>query len=126
MKRIDINTAAALHRMISERTGGSPEIRDTGLLISALEAPFAGFGGVETYPTLNEKAARLCYSLVSNHAFVDGNKRRGVLAMLAFLEVNGSPIRPTSDDVISLGLSVADGTKKYEDILSWIEGYTKG
>ena len=116
----------SLHKLITDETGGDPSVRDTALLNSALESAFATFDGAELYPTIEEKGARLGFSLIANHAFVDGNKRIGVLAMLAFLEVNGSPIRPTSDDVISLGLSVADGTKKYEDILSWIEGYTKG
>ena len=78
-----------LHKLISEETGGSIGVRDERLLESALESAFSGFGGQEFYPTKEEKGARLGYTLISNHAFVDGNKRIGVYIMLTFLEVNG-------------------------------------
>ena len=64
-----------LHKLIAEETGGSVGVRDEALLESALEAAFASFGGKEFYPTKEEKGARLGYTLISNHAFVDGNKR---------------------------------------------------
>ena len=64
-----------LHRLIAEETGGSIGLRDEALLDSALENAFAGFAGQEFYPTKEEKGARLGYTLISNHAFVDGNKR---------------------------------------------------
>ena len=67
-----------LHRLIAEETGGSIGVRDETLLDSALENAFAGFGGQEFYPTKEEKGARLGYTLISNHAFVDGNKRIGI------------------------------------------------
>lgn len=78
-----------LHRLIAEETGGSIGVRDEALLESALENVFSGFGGQEFYPTKEEKGARLGYALISNHAFVDGNKRIGMYVMLTFLEVNG-------------------------------------
>ena len=78
-----------LHRLIAEETGGSIGVRDEALLDSALENAFAGFGEQEFYPTKEEKGARLGYTLISNHAFVDGNKRIGMYVMLTFLEVNG-------------------------------------
>ena len=62
-----------LHRLIAQETGGSIGLRDEALLDSALENAFAGFGGQEFYPTKEEKGARLGYTLISNHAFVDGN-----------------------------------------------------
>ena len=64
-----------LHRLIAEETGGSIGVRYETLLESALENVFSGFGGQEFYPTREEKGARLGYALISNHAFVDGNKR---------------------------------------------------
>ena len=67
-----------LHRLIAEETGGSIGVRDETLLDSALENAFAGFDGQEFYPTKEEKGARLGYTLISNHAFVDGNKRIGI------------------------------------------------
>ncbi|MDR2787004.1 MAG: Fic family protein [Candidatus Accumulibacter sp.] len=67
-----------LHRITAEASGGSAGVRDGGLLDSALNAPFQTFGGQELYPSLVGKAARLGYSLIANHPFVDGNKRIGV------------------------------------------------
>ena len=78
-----------LHQIIAESTGGSVGVRDEALLESALEGAFSGFGGKEFYPSKEEKGARLGYCLISNHAFVDGNKGIGVYVMLTFLEVNG-------------------------------------
>ena len=109
-----------LHKLITEETGGDPNLRDKALLESALESAFATFDGEELYPTKQEKAARLGYSLISNHAFVDGNKRIGMYVMMTFLEVNGIKIRPTVDDVARVGLAVAAGEMKYEDLLAWI------
>ena len=109
-----------LHDMMTKETGGEPSLRDSGLLESALESAFATFGGVELYPTVEEKAARLGYSLVSNHAFVDGNKRIGMFAMMIFLEVNGKGIRPRVEEVVRVGLALAAGEMKYEELLRWI------
>lgn len=109
-----------LHKMIAQETGGSIGLRDEALLDSALENAFSGFGGIEFYPSKEEKAARLAYSLISNHAFVDGNKRIGVYVMLTFLEVNGIRIDCADDEIVELGLSVASGKMDYETILAWI------
>ena len=74
-----------LHKLIMDETGGDPNIRDVSLLDSALESAFATFDGKELYPTKEEKGARLAYSLISNHAFVDGTKRIGMYVLLTFL-----------------------------------------
>ena len=109
-----------LHQIISEATGGDPNLRDIGLLDSALESAYQTFDGKELYPTKQEKAARIGYSLISNHAFVDGNKRIGMYVLLTFLETNGIRINPTNDDVARVGLAVASGEMKYDDLLKWI------
>ena len=109
-----------LHKLITEETGGDPNIRDLNLLDSALESAFQTFGGQELYPTKEEKGAKIGYSLISNHAFVDGNKRIGMYVLLTFLEVNGIKIHPTVDDVARVGLAVASGEMKYEELLQWI------
>ena len=109
-----------LHQLITQETGGDNGVRDFGLLDSALEGAFATFDGVELYPSKEEKAARLGYTLISNHAFVDGNKRIGMYVMLTFLEVNGLPVHPTNDDVARIGLAVASGEMKYEEVLTWV------
>lgn len=109
-----------LHQLMAEATGGSIGVRDEGLLSSAVESAFATFDGVELYPSKEEKAAKLGHSLISNHAFVDGNKRIGVYVMLSFLELNGIHIEASDEDVVALGLGAADGSLKQEDILEWI------
>ena len=109
-----------LHQIISENTGGDPNLRDISLLDSALESAFQTFGGKELYPTKQEKAARIGYSLISNHAFVDGNKRIGMYVLLAFLETNGIKINPTNEEIVRVGLSIAAGKMTYEDLLKWI------
>jgi len=109
-----------LHKLITEETGGDPNIRDLKLLDSALESAFQTFDGCELYPSKEEKAARIGFSLISNHAFVDGNKRIGMYVMLTFLETNGIRINPTVDDVVRVGLAVASGDMKYGELLEWI------
>lgn len=109
-----------LHKLLAEATGGSIGIRDEGLLDSALEGAFAGFGDKEFYPSKEEKGARLGFTLISNHAFVDGNKRIGVYVMLSFLEMNGIKLRCTDEELIHIGLSVADGSMSYENLLQWV------
>ena len=109
-----------LHKLIAEETGGSIGVRDEALLESALENAFAGFGDTEFYPSKEEKGARLGYTLISNHAFVDGNKRIGMYVMLTFLEVNGIHMDCTNEDIVHAGLSVAAGRMGYEGLLEWV------
>ena len=120
MIRISKEKAIELHRLMAESTGGSLGVRDEGLLESALEAAFAGFGDQEFYPSVEEKGARIGYALISNHAFVDGNKRIGVYVMLTFLEVNGIRIDCSDEELVEVGLSVADGSMGYEKLLEWV------
>lgn len=110
-----------LHQIMAEATGGDVGVRDEALLESAIENIYLTFDGVELYPSREEKAARLGYSLISNHAFVDGNKRIGMYIMLSFLELNGIKINANDNDVYSLGMSVADGSADYDVILAWIK-----
>ena len=109
-----------LHQVMAEATGGSIGVRDEALLESALESAFSGYGDKEFYPTKEEKGARLGYSLISNHAFVDGNKRIGVYVMLSFLEMNGIRIHCTDEELVHIGLAVADGSMNYEELLDWV------
>ena len=120
MIRLSQEKVLLLHQLISDETGCAPNVRDLALLDSALESAFATFGGQELYPTIQEKAAQLGFSLIANHAFVDGNKRIGIFVMLIFLEVNDVPLRPTNEEVARVGLAVAAGEMKYRELLAWI------
>ena len=113
-----------LHQLLIEQTGGSPEVRDINLMDSALKGAYATYDGQELYPTKQEKAARLGFSLISNHAFVDGNKRIGMYIMLMFLELNGVKVTAADQDVIDAGLSVADGSMDYEGLLTWVRKFS--
>ena len=120
MIRFSREKVLLLHQLLAEATGGSVGVRDEGLLDSALEGAFAGFGDHEFYPTKEEKGARLGYTLISNHAFVDGNKRTGLYVMLSCLEMNGIRIRCTDEELIHIGLSIADGKMGYDELYRWV------
>lgn len=121
MIKLEKERVLLLQKLIIEETGGECGVRDLGLLESALEACYATFDGKELFVTKEEKAARLGAGLISNHAFVDGNKRIGLYVMLTFLEVNGIALDVTDEDLITIGLSLAKGETKYEDLLQWIK-----
>lgn len=109
-----------LHSHLIEATGGSNGIRDERPLESALESPFQSYAGEELYPSIQAKAARLCYGLVKNHAMVDGNKRIGAHVMLVFLAINGYELSYTQTELSNVILGVASDEKSYEDILQWL------
>ena len=123
MTRFSKEKVLLLHQYIAQETGGSIGVRDEGLLESALESAFATFDGRELYPTKEEKAARLGFALVSNHAFLDGNKRIGMYVMLTFLEVNGIEIDCTDSDIVETGMALASGAMQYEGLLDWVRSH---
>ena len=125
MIKIDFNNTLKLHKLLTDFTGGSNEIRDYSLLDSALNTSFQTFEGKELYPSLEEKGARLGFNLVQNHAFVDGNKRIGLLVMLTFLEINGINLKLTDDELVKIGLSLASGQMTYENLIDWIKTHEK-
>ncbi len=89
--------------------GRRPDVRDWGLLESALARPKASIFGADAYPGLDGKAAALLHSLVTNHALVDGNKRLGLVAVLLFYGMNGCDLTATEDERVELIVSIADG-----------------
>ncbi len=125
MIRFSQEKVLLLHQLLIQETGGSPELRDVNLLDSALESVFQTFGGQELYPTKEEKGARLGCTLISNHAFVDGNKRIGMYVMLTFLEVNGIHLQYTDEEMVHVGLSIAAGTMKYAELLAWVKEHRR-
>lgn len=110
-----------LYQMIVEATGGTFGIRDERLLESAIEAPYQTFDGKELFPTKIEKAARLGFGLISNHPFIDGNKRIGVYIMISFLEVNGVKIKFTDLEIEYIALSIAKSEMSYEKLLKLLQ-----
>jgi death-on-curing protein len=109
-----------LHKRLLDDTGGLGGVRDEGLLESALSAPFHAFDGVEFYPSVAAKIARIAYGLVCNHPFADGNKRIGTYVMLVLLELNHIEADFTDDDVVRIGLELANGRMSDGQLLELI------
>jgi len=105
---------------MAERYGGAVGLRDRGLLESAVEGAYADYFGVPLYPTVQERAARLAFALTTNHPFLDGNKRIGVLAMLVLLSLEGIELSYTQEELIALSLGIARGETDYDKVLSWV------
>lgn len=109
-----------LHQKVIAATGGSGGIRDQGLIESALFRAQSSFGGVEVYASLESKAAAVCCGLIQNHGFVDGNKRIGITCMLLILLHNGKKVSYSQQELIDLGLAVAQSQMDVEDVEAWI------
>ena len=115
-----------LHGRIIVESGGSDGMRDLGLLESALGQPRQTFGGEDLYPGLVEKAAALGYSLIKNHAFLDGNKRIGHASMEAMLMLNGFELVAEVDEAESEILAVAAGQRTREQFQEWVRTHLVG
>ena len=109
-----------LHSSLIEQTGGIDGVRDKKLLDSALKVPFQTFEGNNLYPGILDKASQLCYSLIANHPFVDGNKRIGVHLTLLFLKLNTIELDYSQQELIDFGFRVASGKMSKNDIKEWI------
>ena len=114
-----------IHRSLIEKTGGMDGIRDAQLLDSALKTPFQTFGGNNLYPNILDKASQLCYSLIENHPFIDGNKRIGVHLMLLFLKLNNIEVNYSQQELVDFGLDIASGKMSKNDIKGWIIEHRK-
>ncbi len=112
-----------LHASLIKATGGSDGIRDERMLDLALNNPFQSFGGKELYPSIQAKAARLCFGLVKNHAMLDGNKRLGAHTMLVFLALNGYELSYSQKELSDVILALASGDIGEKEILRWIIGH---
>ena len=124
MIRLTREEIIILHEKLIERYGGSYGLRDEALLDSALNAPLQSFGGQELYPTIIEKAVRLCFGLVKNHPFHDGNKRIGALALLTTLDLNQLILNTNSAELSEIIFSLAAGTIDYQELLVWVKERT--
>jgi death-on-curing protein len=120
MRYLTLGEVVDLHRAVIDETGGASGIRDLGALESALAQPKASFGGVDLHASLADKAAALCFSLVNNHAFIDGNKRIGHAAAETFLILNGSEIDAPVDEQERLMLDLASGRLTREQLAAWL------
>ncbi|MHB8065038.1 MAG: type II toxin-antitoxin system death-on-curing family toxin [Ruminiclostridium sp.] len=125
MKFLSIENVILFHQKIIEETGGSAGIRDRGLIESALNRGFMTYDGKDLYPSIIEKISVIAHSLISNHGFVDGNKRIGIAVMVIMLKMNSVKVSYTQQDLIDLGLKTAESLMKENDIFNWINEHIK-
>ena len=123
MRYLTLGEVLDLHRGIIEQSGGACGMRELGGVESAVAQPQMTFGGEELYPTIESKATALCFSLVMNHPFVDGNKRIGHAAMETFLVMNGFEIVANVDDAEKIILTLAAGELSREELLEWVASH---
>lgn len=120
MRHLSLAEVLLLHRLVMEQGRQQPLLRDLGALESAVAQPRQTFGGEDLYPGLAAKAAALGFSLIQNHPFLDGNKRVGHAAMVAFLRVNGRRVEATVDEAERTILQVASGDLDRAGLQAWL------
>ena len=114
-----------MHRRLIELFGGSPELRDAGLLQSALAMPASTFAGSYLHPTLAEMGAAYLFHIACNHPFVDGNKRIAATAARVFLKMNGAEFDPTEQEYGDLTLGVAAGTVDKDAVIAFFKQHVR-
>ena len=125
MINLTLDQVKLFYRKIIDKTGGTYGIRDEGLVDSALNRGVSTFDGEYLYKSDVEKISAITHSLISNHAFTDGNKRIGVSVMLLLLKMNNILIEYTQKELIEFGLSVAAGEIGSDGIVKWINSHSK-
>ncbi len=125
MRYPEKETIVALHDDLVGIFGGEPGLFNPDALDAAHAAPLQGFGDVDLYPSVEEKAARLGFGLVSNHAFFDGNKRIGAHMMLHVLAMNGRQVADDAEGLFDLIMGVAQGRLGYDAMLDWLRTWLR-
>jgi death-on-curing protein len=122
---MDVEDVIIFHSKVIKKTGGSDGIRDIGLIESAVKRPFATFDGKWLNPDDIDKISCLVFSLINNHGFVDGNKRIGMAVMLLLSKLNEIKLVYDQKEIIELGVNIASGKNKEEEIKNWINRHRK-
>jgi len=122
---ISTEEAFKIHKLLVDQFGGSHGVRDKNSLNSALNRPFATFDHKELYPSPIEKAAAILESIVTNHPFIDGNKRTGYVLARLFLLKSGLDIESTQKDKYEMVIAVSKGEWKFEQIKTWLTNRCK-
>ena len=118
------NQILAIHKYSIEQYGGAHGLRSEGMLLSAISRPQMSAFGEDAYKTLFEKVAALGHSLISNHPFIDGNKRVGFKAMLAMLKINGYIFKVSDDEAYNFVLAIAKGECDIPVMADWLRSHS--
>ena len=125
MEYLTVQDLIYIHQAVVEASGGSVGVRDIGLIDSAVNRPKATFGGEDLYLGLFEKAAASFHSVISNHAFIDGNKRTAVTAAAQFLYINGYELITSEEELEKFTLSIIEKKLDVDEIAEWLEKYAE-
>ena len=125
MNYLSVAQVLFIHARLIAETGGSPGLRDLGLLSSAVARPQATFDGQDLYPDLFSKTAALMDSLVRNHAFIDGNKRVGITAAGLFLRLHGRQLTASNAELERFTWDVAQTHVSLDSMTIWFEQNSK-
>jgi len=118
---LDHRAVVQIHTDQIERYGGSPEVRDPGLLDSAIAAIEASYEGVFLHESLPAMGAAYMYHLIQNHPFVDGNKRTGSMCAIVFLNLNQADLDASNEQLAELAYSIAAGVLTKAQVTEQIE-----
>ncbi len=125
IKYLTLEQLLLIHELQIEEFGGSYGIRDLNGLDSAIMRPQSSFGGKDLYVSFFDKAAALMHSVILNHAFVDGNKRTGMVSGIVFLEMNGFKLEVEQEEFSSTARSIANKEISITEISKWLKNNSK-
>jgi death on curing protein len=117
---LSLEDVMALHQDQIDTYGGSPGVRELGLLLSAIEMPKASFGGQFLHEDLYMMGAAYLFHIVQNHSFIDGNKRAGLAATIAFMRFNRLKLEADHDSLTEMVLDVAQGRLTKDEIAQFL------
>lgn len=114
-----------IHEMLIEKFGGARGVRDVAILESALGRPYQTFDGTDLYPSPVDKAAAIFESIITNHPFVDGNKRTGYVLMQLILKQHNPQLIATQDEKYNFVIQAAQSLLTYDAIRNWIDRHVQ-
>lgn len=122
---INLADVLHIHDVLIDQFGGSHGIREMNSLISAINRPFASFDQKDLYPEPIDKAAAVLESIVTNHPFIDGNKRTGYVLARILLLKSGIDISATQEEKFKLVISVSKGDWNFDQIKNWLTNHCR-
>ena len=125
MNTLDLEQLLQLHALVIEVTGGSSGLRDLGRLEAAIAAQTQNVFGEELYPTIVDKASAMIRGIIADRAFVDGNKRTGMLAGLTLLKINGLDYSFLVGEIEDFAVKIATQKLDVPKITSWLSLHIK-
>lgn len=124
LRYLSADELVVINRTVIEVSGGSHDVRESGLLDSISIKPQTRFSGADLYPDVFLKAAVLYESLINYHVFIDGNKRTGFASLARFLFTNGYRLKVSEREIVDYTLHVATKKLDLADITTWIKSHT--